>query len=99
MGENSFCLFMVPSENFVQKQILPESGSALDPDPHPDPHSSKMLFPVPYPDLHIINADPKHCGVGVRRLKKNLPYLSNRDSRVPVLYRYLLHTGISAAYL
>jgi hypothetical protein len=41
-------------------QILPESGSALDPDPYPDPHSSKMLDPDPYPDPHITNADPKH---------------------------------------
>jgi hypothetical protein len=40
--------------NFVQ--ILPESGSALD----PDPHSSKVLDPDPYPDPHITNADPKH---------------------------------------
>jgi hypothetical protein len=41
--------FVYTSENFVQ--ILPESGFALD----PDPHSSKMLDPNP----HIINADPK----------------------------------------
>jgi hypothetical protein len=27
----------------------------------PDPHSSKMLDPDPYPDPHIINAGPKHC--------------------------------------
>jgi hypothetical protein len=27
----------------------------------PDPHSSKMLDPDPYPDPHITNADPKHC--------------------------------------
>jgi hypothetical protein len=41
-------------EKFVQ--ILPESGSALDPDPgvDSDPHSSKMLDP------YVINADPKH---------------------------------------
>jgi hypothetical protein len=39
MKKNSFCL---PSENFVQ--ILPH----LD----PDPHSSKMLDPDPYPDPH-----------------------------------------------
>jgi hypothetical protein len=35
----------------------------LNADPHPDPHSSKMLDPDPHiinPDLHIINADPKH---------------------------------------
>jgi hypothetical protein len=31
MEKIAFCL---PSENFVQ--ILPESGSALDPDPYPD---------------------------------------------------------------
>jgi hypothetical protein len=43
MKKNSFCL---PLENLVQ--ILPESGSALD----PGPHSSQM---------HITNADPKHC--------------------------------------
>jgi hypothetical protein len=52
--------FYLPSENLVQ--ISPESGSgtALDPNPdqHPDPHSSKMLDPDPYP--HAINADPKH---------------------------------------
>jgi hypothetical protein len=38
-------LFCLPSENLVQ--ILPESGSALDPDLYPDPH--------------ITNADSKHC--------------------------------------
>jgi hypothetical protein len=38
MKKIAFCL---PSENFFQ--ILPESGSALD--PYPDPHSSKMLGP------------------------------------------------------
>jgi hypothetical protein len=47
-------LFGLPSENFVQ--ILPESESALEPDPYPDPHSSKMLDPDP----HITNTDPKH---------------------------------------
>jgi hypothetical protein len=35
-------------------QILPESGSAFD----PDPQSYKM--PDLYPDPHIINTDPKH---------------------------------------
>jgi hypothetical protein len=39
-NKNFFCL---PSENLVQ--ILPESGSALDPDPYP----------------HIINAEQKNC--------------------------------------
>jgi hypothetical protein len=48
----NFVLVTVPLENLVQ--ILPESGSALD----PDLHSSKMLDP--YPDLHITNGDPKH---------------------------------------
>jgi hypothetical protein len=49
--------FWLRSENLVQ--MLPESGSALDPDP--DSHSSKMLDPDPYLDPHINNADPKHC--------------------------------------
>jgi hypothetical protein len=40
-------IHFLPSENLVQ--ILPESGSALD------PHSSKMMDPYP----HIINVDPK----------------------------------------
>jgi hypothetical protein len=45
--------FSLPSENLVQ--ILPGSGSALDPDPvlNPDPHSSKILDPDP----HTINAE------------------------------------------
>jgi hypothetical protein len=53
MGKK-FALFTVPVplENLVQ--ILPESGSAQD----PDPHFSKMLDP--YPDPHTINADPNH---------------------------------------
>jgi hypothetical protein len=42
-------------------QILPESGSALD----PDPHSSEMLDLDPYQDSHIINADPKHWWIPV----------------------------------
>jgi hypothetical protein len=52
-------IFLFTFGNLVQ--ILQESGSgsALDPDPYPDPHSSKMLDPDPYP--HTINADPKHC--------------------------------------
>jgi hypothetical protein len=44
-----WCFFLT-SENLVQ--ILPESGSALD----PDQHSSKMQDPDP----HRINADPKY---------------------------------------
>jgi hypothetical protein len=43
-------VFCIASGNLVQ--ILLESGSVLD----PDPHSSKMLDPDP----HITNADPKH---------------------------------------
>jgi hypothetical protein len=31
----------------------------------PDPHSSKMLDPEPYPDPHIINVDPKHGAVAI----------------------------------
>jgi hypothetical protein len=50
MKKISFCL---SPENLVQ--ILPESGSALNPEP--DSHSSKMLDTEP----HVINADPKHC--------------------------------------
>jgi hypothetical protein len=51
MGKNSFRL---PSENLVQ--ILPESGSALE----PDPHSSKILDLDPYqiPHIPVINAGP-----------------------------------------
>jgi hypothetical protein len=51
-------LFCLPSENLVQN--LPESGSALVPDPYPDPDSSKMLDPDP----HITNAVPKHWTQG-----------------------------------
>jgi hypothetical protein len=43
-------VFCIASGNLVQ--ILLESGSVLD----PDPHSSKMQDPDP----HITNADPKH---------------------------------------
>jgi hypothetical protein len=28
---------------------------------NPDPHSTKMLDPDPYPDPHITHADQKHC--------------------------------------
>jgi hypothetical protein len=55
MKKNSFRL-PVPLENFVQ--ILPESGSAL----YPDPLSYKRLDP--YPDPHTIDADPKHWTPG-----------------------------------
>jgi hypothetical protein len=51
MKKISFCL---PSKNLVQ--ILPESGSVLD----PDPHSSKMLDLDAYPDQQTLNTDPKH---------------------------------------
>jgi hypothetical protein len=50
LDEKKNISFWLPSENLVQ--ILPESGSSLD----PDPHSSKMLDPDP----NITNADPKH---------------------------------------
>jgi hypothetical protein len=50
-------VFFLPSENLVQ--ILPESGSSLDPKLYLDPPSSKTLDPDPYP--HITNADPEQC--------------------------------------
>jgi hypothetical protein len=41
---------------FAFGKLLPESGSALD----LDPHLSKMLDLDQYPDLHTINMDPKN---------------------------------------
>jgi hypothetical protein len=74
--KKSFCL---PSENLVQ--ILPESGSSLD----PDPCSSKM--PDPYPDPHITNADPKHCLV---------PYHNSGWTLLLLLVRSAVSTGAHA---
>jgi hypothetical protein len=46
-----------------------------------DPHSSKMLDPDPYPDPHIINADPKHWYVP-------LPVQSSKEIRTFLIYKF-----------